>query len=64
MIISMALSPMVAIVIMNLYSFKNIVLISITLVGIGIIFLSQVKSTIKISSTSNTISKCSLKRFL
>ncbi|MCB2294423.1 MFS transporter [Clostridium algoriphilum] len=43
MIISMALSPIFAIIIMNLYSFKNIALTSIALVVIGVIFLSQVK---------------------
>jgi len=43
MIISMALSPMFAIIIMNLYSFKNIAITSIALVVIGILFLSQVK---------------------
>lgn len=43
MIISMALSPIFAIIIMNLYSFKNIAFTSIALVAIGILFLSQVK---------------------
>ncbi|WP_026886802.1 MFS transporter [Clostridium beijerinckii] len=61
MIISMALSPMVAIVIMNLYSFKNIILLSITLVVVGIIFLSQVKLPVKTSTKSNLIRRCSLK---
>lgn len=44
MIISMALSPMLAIVIMNLYSFKNIAVLSILLVIIGSIFLAGVKT--------------------
>ena len=43
MIISMALSPIFSIIIMNLYSFKNIAIASIILVVIGILFLSQVK---------------------
>lgn len=60
MIISMALSPMVAIVIMNLYSFKNIALISISLALIGILFLSQVKIPIKTSANPNSTSKFSL----
>lgn len=60
MIISMALSPMVAIVIMNLYSFRNIALISITLAVIGILFLSQVKIPIKTSANPNSTSKFSL----
>lgn len=54
MIISMALSPMVAIIIMNLYSFKNIALISITLVIIGALFLNQVKVPKKTSVKSNS----------
>lgn len=60
MIMSMALSPMVAIVIMNLYSFKNIALISISLAFIGILFLSQVKIPIKTSANPNSTSKFSL----
>ncbi len=60
MIMSMALSPMVAIVIMNLYSFKNIALISISLAFIGILFLSQVKIPIKTSANLNSTSKFSL----
>ena len=43
MIISMALSPVFAIIIMNLYSFKNIAITSIVLVVIGVLFFSQVK---------------------
>lgn len=42
MIVSMALSPIVAIIIMNLYSFKDIALTSIALVIIGALFLSKV----------------------
>lgn len=60
MIMSMALSPMVAIVIMNLYSFKNIALLSISLAVIGILFLSQVKIPIKTSANPNSTSKFSL----
>ncbi|WP_368491159.1 MFS transporter [Clostridium sp. BJN0013] len=54
MIISMALSPMVAIILMNLYSFKNIAFISITLVVVGVLFLFQVKTPEKIASKSNS----------
>jgi len=55
MIISMALSPIVAIIIMDLYSFKNIALISIALVIIGVLFLSQIKMPKKtfVKSKSN-----------
>lgn len=60
MIISMALSPMIAIVIMNLYSFKNIALISIALVIIGVLFLSQIKAPKKTSAKSNSSQKLSL----
>lgn len=51
MIISMALSPMVAIILMNLYNFKNIAYISITLVIVGILFLFQVETPKKISKS-------------
>lgn len=54
MIISMALSPMLAIMLMNLCSFKNIAIISILLVIIGIIFLFQIKILHK---TSNNIKR-------
>lgn len=54
MIISMALSPIVAIVLMNLYSFKNIAFISIALVATGMIFLSQVKIPKKIAPESKS----------
>lgn len=54
MIISMALSPMVAIILMNLYSFKDIAFISIALVIIGVLFLFQVKTPKKIVSKSNS----------
>lgn len=60
MIVSMALSPMVAIVIMNLYSFKNIALISMTLAIVGIIFLYQVKIPKKTLVKSNSNQKPSL----
>lgn len=60
MIISMALSPMVAIVIMNLYSFKNIVLISIALVIMGVLFLSQVKMPKRTFAKSNSNKRFSL----
>ncbi|WP_297421152.1 MFS transporter [Clostridium sp.] len=60
MIISMALSPMVAIAIMNLYSFTHIALISIALAVIGILFLSQVKIPTKTSAKSNLRPKYSL----
>lgn len=52
MIISMALSPMFAIILMNLYSFKNIAFISVALVIIGVLFLFQVKTPKKIASKS------------
>lgn len=61
MIISMALSPLVAIVIMNLYSFKNIAFISIALVVIGMLFLGFVKIPKKSSTSSNSKKKFSLK---
>lgn len=61
MIISMALSPVVAIVVMNLYSFKNIAVISIALVIIGILFLNFVKVPKKASINSNSKKKFSLK---
>lgn len=60
MIISMALSPMVAILIMNLYSFKNIAIISILLAIIGTLFLSQVKIPKKTSIKSKSNKKFSL----
>jgi MFS family permease len=60
MIISMALSPIFAIVIMNLYSFKNIALTSIALVVIGVLFLSQVKMPKRISVKSKSKKKFSL----
>lgn len=55
MIISMALSPIVAIVIMNLYSFKNIAFTSIALVVVGSLFLTQVEIPKKalVNSKSN-----------
>jgi len=61
MIISMALSPLVAIVIMNLYSFKNIALISIALLIIGILFLKGVKMPKKASINSKSNKKFNLK---
>jgi MFS family permease len=60
MIISMALSPMVAILIMNLYSFQNIAIISIILAIIGILFLSQIKIPKKASIKSKSNKKFSL----
>lgn len=42
MIISMALSPMIAIIVMNLYSFKVTAFISIFMVVIGLLFLVKV----------------------
>lgn len=61
MIISMALSPVVAIVIMNLYSFKNIAIISIALVILGAIFLQGVNLNKKSTTTSNSKKKINLK---
>ncbi|AGX44712.1 MFS transporter [Clostridium saccharobutylicum] len=60
MIVSMALSPLIAIEIMNLSSFKNIVFISIALVIIGVLFLSQVNLPKKTSVKSNLSKKFSL----
>jgi len=60
MIISMALSPMVAIIIMNLYSFKNIAITSIALVAIGVLFISQVKIPKKDLEISKSKKKFSL----
>ena len=60
MIVSMALSPLIAIEIMNLSSFKNIVFISIALVIVGVLFLSQVKLPKKTSVKSNSSKKFSL----
>ncbi|WP_414648705.1 MFS transporter [Clostridium sp.] len=60
MIISMALSPMVAIIIMNLYSFKNIAITSIALVVMGVLFLSQVKIPKKVFEISKSKKKFSL----
>lgn len=60
MIISMALSPMVAILIMNLYSFQNIAIISIFLAIIGTLFLSQVKIPKKTYIKSKSNKKFSL----
>lgn len=60
MIVSMALSPLIAIEIMNLSSFKNIVFISIALVIVGILFLSQVKLPKKTFVKSNSSKKFSL----
>lgn len=60
MMISMALSPIVAIVIMNLYSFKNIAFTSIALVVIGTLFLSQVKMPKKTSVDYKSKKKFSL----
>jgi len=60
MIISMALSPMVAIIIMNLYSFKNIAITSIALVVIGVLFISQVKIPKKTFEISKSKEKFSL----
>ncbi|WP_139796040.1 MFS transporter [Clostridium acidisoli] len=61
MIISMALSPVVAIVIMNLYSFKNIAIISIALVIVGAIFLQGVNLNKKLTNTPNSKKKINLK---
>lgn len=62
MIISMALSPVVAIVIMNLYSFKNIAIISILLVVVGVLFLQAVIVPRKAPSANNaTLKKINLK---
>jgi len=60
MIISMALAPMVAIVIMNLYSFKNIAITSIALVVVGAILISQVKIPEKTFVESKSKKKFSL----
>jgi len=60
MIISMALAPMVAIVIMNLYSFKNIAITSIALVVVGAILISQVKIPEKTFVESKAKKKFSL----
>lgn len=60
MIISMALSPMVAIVIMNLYSFENIAITSIALVVIGVLFISQVKIPKKVFEICKSNKKFSL----
>ncbi|OOM16058.1 MFS transporter [Clostridium saccharobutylicum] len=60
MIVSMALSPLIAIEIMNLSSFKNIVFISIALVIVGVLFLSQVNLPKKTSVKSNSSKKFSL----
>ena len=60
MIISMALAPMVAIVIMNLYSFKNIAITSIALVVVGAILISQVKIPEKTFVGSKSKKKFSL----
>lgn len=60
MIISMALSPMVAIVIMDLYSFKNIAFVSVALVIVGVLFLYQVKIPKEDSIKSNSNKKFSL----
>ncbi|MBR9647366.1 MFS transporter [Clostridium tyrobutyricum] len=60
MIISMALSPVISIIIMNAYGFKNIVFISIFLVALGILSLRMVKVE-RLQTTSNSIKKINLK---
>ncbi|MBU3181984.1 MFS transporter [Clostridium psychrophilum] len=60
MIISMALSPIFAIIIMNLYSFKNIAITSILLVLVGVLFFSRVKLPKKTFVASKLKKKFSL----
>ena len=60
MIISMALSPIFAIIIMNLYSFKNIAITSILLVLVGVLFFSRVKLPKKTFVASKSKKKFSL----
>ncbi len=61
MIISMALSPVVAIIIMNLYSFKYIALMSIGFVIIGCLCFTGVKMPKKNPTTNKDAKKFSLK---
>lgn len=61
MIISMALSPVVAIIIMNLYSFKYIALMSIGFVVIGCFCFTGVKIPKKNPITNKDAKKFSLK---
>ena len=60
MIISMALSPIFAIIIMNLYSFKNIAITSILLLLVGVLFFSRVKLPKKTLLASKSKKKFSL----